>query len=71
MVTLEQVQQAREDYREVLKQRHSLKREQWHGEQYKQLTEQFYELYNKWHKLYNRREYEMRKARQLAKKASV
>ena len=67
MVTLEQVQQAKRDFQEVLKQRRNLKREQWHSEEYKQLTEQFYELYNKWHKLHNRREYEMKKARQLAK----
>ena len=67
MVTLEQVQQAKRDFQEVLKQRHNLKREQWHSKEYEQLTEQFYELYKRWHKLHNRREYEMKKARQLAK----
>jgi hypothetical protein len=67
MVTLEQVQQAKRDFQEVLKQRRNLKYEQWDSVAYGQLTEKFYELYNKWHKLYNRREYEMKRARQLAK----
>jgi hypothetical protein len=71
MVTLEQVQQAKRDFHEASKYLHEIGRDNWDSEEYEKRKAKFYELYNKWHKLYNRREYEIRKARQLAKKASV
>lgn len=70
MVTLEQVQQARADYREVLATYHKLTREEKRTQEGTQLKEKYLELYRRWHKMHNRREYEMKKARQLAK-ASV
>lgn len=67
MVTLEQVQQAKRDFKEAAKRLHEIRRDNWDSEEYEKRKTKFYELYNKWHKLYNRREYEMRRARKLAK----